>query len=59
MSADQKSPGPYKKVYDIFGLLVTQFSFAYIVAPFIILDFKNSLLLWSRVYVGSAATLLF
>lgn len=52
MTADQKSDGPYKKIYDVFGLLVTQFSFAYIVAPFIILDFKDSLKLWSRAYVG-------
>ncbi|RPB16037.1 MBOAT-domain-containing protein [Morchella conica CCBAS932] len=50
MTADQKSDGPYKKIYDVFGLLVTQFSFAYIVAPFIILDFKDSLKLWSRAY---------
>lgn len=53
MNADQNTAGPYKKAYDLFGLIVTQFSFAYIVAPFIILDFKNSLLLWSRVYVCS------
>lgn len=58
MSADQNTPGPYKKAYDLFGLVVTQLSFAYIVAPFIILDFKNSLLLWSRVYVCSTGPLI-
>lgn len=52
MSADQKTPGPYKKAYDIFGLLTTQLSFAYLVSPFIILDFKNSLQLWARAYVS-------
>ncbi|KAG0641688.1 MBOAT, membrane-bound O-acyltransferase family-domain-containing protein [Tuber brumale] len=60
---DGKTPGRYKRAYDIFGLLATQIGFSYIVAPFIILDFKNSLVVWGRlkffVHIGIFLSMLF
>ncbi|KAL7266198.1 Lysophospholipid acyltransferase, partial [Rhizina undulata] len=49
LEADGKTPGKYKRAYDIFGMVVTQISFSYVVAPFIILKFTDSLVLWARV----------
>ncbi|KAI5803186.1 MBOAT, membrane-bound O-acyltransferase family-domain-containing protein [Geopyxis carbonaria] len=63
MALDQKSPGPYKKIYDIFGFLATQIAFSYVVAPFIILGLGDSLRLWGRlwffVHVGIFASMAF
>jgi len=55
MEPDGKTPGKYKRAYDVFGLLATQIGFSYTVAPFIILDFKKSLILWGRVKVSEVA----
>lgn len=50
LSADQKTPGPFKKLYDVFSMFVTQLAFSYIAAPFIILSFSGSLIVWARTY---------
>lgn len=50
LSPDGVSPGPYKRLYDIAGIILTQVTFSYATAPFIILDFKESLIFWSRTY---------
>lgn len=47
---DQKTSGPYKKLYDIFSMLVTQLAFSYIAAPFIVLTFSGSVTVWARTY---------
>lgn len=47
---DQKSDGPYKQAYDIFGWVVTQITFSYIVAPFLLLDLSASVRVWSNLY---------
>lgn len=40
----------YKIYYDIASWLVTQFTLCFITAPFVILEFNASLLVWGRVY---------
>ncbi|KAF9733936.1 hypothetical protein PMIN02_010902 [Paraphaeosphaeria minitans] len=50
MSPDGKQPLPSKRYYDIFTWFLTQVVFAFTVAPFIILTFSGTWLVWSRVY---------
>lgn len=40
----------YKIYYDILSWLITQVSFSFMVAPFVLLTLPKSLLLWGRVY---------
>jgi lysophospholipid acyltransferase len=60
LTPDGKHPLPSKKYYDIFTTLLTQVVFAYVVAPFILLGFSDTLKVWARVYfytlVGVAAS---
>jgi lysophospholipid acyltransferase len=59
LNADGKTPGPYKRAYDVFGILATQLGFSYIVAPFIVLSFGSSLKVWARVgFYGHIAIIL-
>jgi lysophospholipid acyltransferase len=57
------APLPSKRYYDIASWLTTQLTFSFTVAPFLILSFKGSLLVWSRVYfyavIGTAALMVF
>lgn len=48
--ADGITPGPYKMYYDILSFVVTQLAFGYMVQPFILLDLRPSLQIWSSVY---------
>jgi lysophospholipid acyltransferase len=50
MTPDGKNPLPSKQYYDIFTIFLTQSAFAFTVAPFILLGFRDTLLVWSRVY---------
>lgn len=50
LSPDGVRPGPYKRLYDAAGIVLTQAIFSYATAPFIILDLKESLIFWSRTY---------
>lgn len=63
MTADGNKPTANKRYYDIFSWLVTQLAFSYTVAPFVLLTFTNSTLVWARVYfyciVGVTACSLF
>lgn len=58
-----QAPLPSKKYYDLFSMIVTQLTFSFVAAPFLILTFSGSLLAWSRVYfyavVGTAASMAF
>ncbi|KAF2107576.1 MBOAT, membrane-bound O-acyltransferase family-domain-containing protein [Lophiotrema nucula] len=60
LTPDGQKPGPYKRYYDIFTLVLTQVTFAYTVAPFIFLGFGDTLKVWARVYfyalIGVAAS---
>ena len=60
MDLDGKTSIPEKKYYDLFSFLATQIAFSFTVAPFIILGFSDSIILWSRLYLycigGVAAT---
>lgn len=49
LSPDGK-PLPRKRYYDIFTWLVTQLTFSFTTAPFILLTIHDSMLAWSRVY---------
>ncbi|ODV94415.1 hypothetical protein PACTADRAFT_25649, partial [Pachysolen tannophilus NRRL Y-2460] len=40
----------YKIFYDIISYITTQLAFAYLVQPFVILDFSKSLFVWRQVY---------
>ncbi|KAF2965770.1 hypothetical protein GQX73_g7794 [Xylaria multiplex] len=44
-----QKPLPNKKYYDFISWLATQTTFSFVAAPFIILGFKESLQVWSRV----------
>ncbi|KAI9784993.1 MAG: lysophospholipid acyltransferase [Geoglossum umbratile] len=63
LSPDGKTPTKYKIHYDICGYVATQLSFAFVAAPFIVLSFRDSLLVWSRVYffciIGVAVSMAF
>lgn len=50
LQADGVSPGPYKPLYDVVCFLVTQLAFGFAVQPFVLLDLKPSLEIWSTVY---------
>jgi lysophospholipid acyltransferase len=60
MTPDGKSPLPSKKYYDLFTFFLTQTVFAYVVAPFILLGFSDTIKVWARVYfytlIGVAAS---
>jgi lysophospholipid acyltransferase len=60
LTPDGKDALPSKKYYDIFTFILTQTVFAYTVAPFVLLGFKESITVWSRVYFyvlwGTAAS---
>ncbi|KAI8635019.1 MBOAT family protein [Xylariaceae sp. FL1651] len=51
-----QKPLPSKKYYDIVSWLATQTTFSFAAAPFIILSFKESLIVWSRVYFYAVIT---
>jgi len=63
MSADGKQPLPTKRYYDFFSWVVTQLSFSFTTAPFVLLSIHDSLLVWARVYfytiVGTIACSVF
>ena len=63
MSIDGKQPLPRKRYYDFFSLVVTQSTFSFCTAPFVILSIGDSLVVWARVYfycvVGVGACSLF
>ncbi|KAI9741824.1 MAG: lysophospholipid acyltransferase [Cirrosporium novae-zelandiae] len=54
---------PKKRYYDIITFFVTQAAFSFTVAPFILLSFSGSLLVWARVYfytiIGVIAAIIF
>ncbi|KAF1851107.1 MBOAT family protein-like protein [Cucurbitaria berberidis CBS 394.84] len=50
LTPDGKSPLPSKRYYDIFTTILTQVVFAYTVAPFVLLGFSDTLIVWARVY---------
>ncbi len=54
---------PTKKLYDVASWLTTQLTFSFAAAPFLILTFSGSLMVWSRVYfygaVGTAVLTVF
>ncbi|KAK5109450.1 hypothetical protein LTR62_007009 [Meristemomyces frigidus] len=49
LSPDGK-PLPRKRYYDIATWLITQLTFSFVTAPFIVLSIHDSMLVWSRVY---------
>ena len=61
MSPDGKKPTSNKIYYDIFSYFATQTAFCFTTLPFVSLGWKESLLVWARVYfyciIGVAATL--
>lgn len=63
MSADGKKPTVQKRYYDIISYFVTQATFSFTTAPFVVLTLQGSLLVWSRVYfyviIGIAASMAF
>lgn len=60
---NMKTPTSTKWVYDVASWLVTQWSWAYIVQPFVMLSFMGSLKVWARFYflvhIGMALNLAF
>lgn len=50
MNADGLTGGPHKMAYDIISWVTVQLIYGYTVQPFILLDVKPSLYIWSTVY---------
>ncbi len=50
MTPDGKQPTQYKRYYDLTTWLITQLAFSFTTAPFILLTFNSSILVWRRVY---------
>lgn len=50
LEADGKTPKPSKKIYDFVCWICTQLAFGFIVQPFVILGFSESLYTWSTCY---------
>lgn len=50
MTPDGKEPLPTKKFYDWFTTVLTQIVFSFVVVPFILLGFSDTLTVWARVY---------
>ncbi|KAI0127502.1 MBOAT, membrane-bound O-acyltransferase family-domain-containing protein [Xylariales sp. AK1849] len=50
------SPLPRKKYYDIASWFATQATFSFVVNPFVILGFKDSITVWARVYFYAIIT---
>lgn len=50
LTPDGKKDLPTKRYYDIFTTILTQVVFSYVVAPFVILGFSDTLKVWARVY---------
>ncbi|PNS15521.1 Lysophospholipid acyltransferase [Sphaceloma murrayae] len=59
LSPDGKTALPSKRIYDVFSFLITQVSFAFCVAPFILLEIGDSLVVWARVYFYAVIGTLF
>ena len=47
-SKSSASPSPLKRIYDLFGVLLSIFILNYVASPFILLSTRESLLTWSR-----------
>jgi len=47
-------PTSYKIYYDIFSYLITQLTFSFATAPFVLLTLPASFLVWARVYFYGA-----
>ncbi|EOA89241.1 uncharacterized protein SETTUDRAFT_37763 [Exserohilum turcica Et28A] len=60
LTPDGKAPLPSKKYYDMCTMVLTQIVFAFVVAPFILLGFSDTIKVWVRVYfyalIGVAAS---
>lgn len=50
MSPDGKTALPTKIYYDVLCTVLTQVVFSFVVAPFILLGFSDTLKVWARVY---------
>ena len=50
LTADGQHPTPTKRYYDLVTYLATQSVFCFTTAPFVLLTFSDSLLIWQRVY---------
>jgi len=50
LTVDGKSPLPTKKYYDLFTTVLTQLVFSFVVTPFILLGFSDTIKVWARVY---------
>ncbi|KAL7627132.1 Lysophospholipid acyltransferase [Parahypoxylon ruwenzoriense] len=51
-----QKPLPSKKYYDLASWLATQLTFSFVVTPFVVLRFNESLLAWRRVYFYAIIT---
>lgn len=50
MDPINNNPSPKKKYYDFASYLVTQLTFTFATAPFLVLSFKGSITAWSRLW---------
>ncbi|KAF2474141.1 MBOAT family protein-like protein [Lindgomyces ingoldianus] len=49
-SSTTPTPLPTKRYYDLITIFLTQTAFAFTVAPFILLSFTSTMIIWARVY---------
>ncbi|OJJ43746.1 hypothetical protein ASPZODRAFT_169051 [Penicilliopsis zonata CBS 506.65] len=57
LTPDGSKPTPYKPYYDVLSWFATQLTMSFVVIPFIILGFGDSIKVWSRVYFYGAVLL--
>lgn len=50
LAEDGKTPTSYKWVYDLLCMYVIKLAFGYLVQPFLVLEFRDSIQAWSSVY---------
>lgn len=59
----EQKPKYKKKLYDIFSWLATQLTFSFVVAPFMVLGFVDSIRVWTSVYmyavIGTMISIIF
>ncbi|EPX73246.1 membrane bound O-acyltransferase [Schizosaccharomyces octosporus yFS286] len=48
LQPDMKTPGPFKSIYDIVGIVATNLSVSYLIVSFLLLTLKESFYVWSK-----------
>ncbi|CAA16861.1 membrane bound O-acyltransferase, MBOAT Ale1 [Schizosaccharomyces pombe] len=50
LKPDMETPGPFKRVYDVIGMVATNLSLSYLIISFLLLNLKESIHVWKELY---------